>query len=327
MAQKVINEQDSIFFKKGKNTYWLTVSGETGSMIDISNMVNVFPERHAGRQAIKDSRYHAFEIKFAIQSARDKIYAPLYRFPKYGVGLYFGTFHNPNIGYPISIFGWSEIPFSTAHRNQNFSFGYGSEFGLAWGFRPYHKETNPTNVFMGAAESYMVGFYFYGNYHINPNLRIEATFGYRHFSNGAWKQPNIGINIIPVSVSVKYQINPSYLPQEKALLSSPDCLKNWKLGIKIAAGRKQNGLDTPYFWKVLTGITLLRQISHKHSIGGGVETTLSFGKMDNGNTQRATWRNIVSPSIIGCWEWFLSPRLVMPIEGGIYLLQKNEVNG
>jgi hypothetical protein len=305
-----------------KNAYWIILSGETGWMVDISSMVDVFKDDHAGRQAINDSRYRGYELKFGTQSNKNA----LYRFTRYGAGFFLGDFQNSNIGYPMAVSGWAEVPFSLMRKRQRFSAGYGGEFGAAWNFLPYDRTSNPTNVFMGTAAGYMAGFYFYGEYYIHRALCLSATLGFRHFSNGSWQQPNIGINIFPVSVSAKYQINSHYTSPQQWEGAIPEYKKRWKVGVRIAAGRKQNDLETPYFYKALAGVAALRQISHKHSIGGGLETTFSFGNKNDG-TQRTVWRDIVSPAVVGCWEWMLSPQILLPVECAVYLFPENTGNG
>ena len=294
-------------------------------MIDISSMVGVFQDDNAGRQAINDSHYQGYTLKFAKQSALDDAFASLYNFPKYGVGFYFGDFRNPNIGYPLAVFGWAEFPLTSIREKQKFSFGYGGEWGMAWNFRPYNAENNPTHVFLGSRANYIVGVYICGDYHINRNFLVGAAGGFRHFSNGGWAQPNIGINMLTMSVSAKYQIN-SFPQNYKTATPLPTYEPRWKWDVRIAAGRKQNGLETPHFYKELLGVTLKRQVSYMHSIGGGLETTFLFGRKDDG-TARTMLRDIVSPALVGCLERFLSRKLVMPLEVGVYLFPKNIESG
>jgi hypothetical protein len=292
-------------------------------MIDVSSMSNIFQDEHAGKKAIEESFYHGYTMKFAI-SKPDNKFSSLYRFPKYGFGVYVGSFNNRNIGYPMAFFGWIEVPFRYYKQSHKFSFGYGGEFGLACNFNPYQRISNPTNVFLGSSGSYILGAYLYADYHVNKYVLIGISIGFRHFSNGAWKQPNIGVNIFSPTISLKGKIdNP--LPVQHGDLQLPKYTQRWKWGGKLVFGRKQNGLAIPYYYKVLTGITLLKQISYKYSIGAGLETTFSIGKKDD-LTLRTSWRDIVSPSVVGCWEWFISENFVVPIDIGVYLLPKNSIN-
>ena len=316
-------ENDSI--KKGKkNSIFFAFFVESGLMFDVSNMSSIFKEKKAGRKVILDSQYQGYEIKVAISSNIATKYHSLYRYPKYGIGFYFGNFNNKNIGFPVAMFGWIEVPFTHKRPKQKVSFGYGAEIGIAWNFNPYNADRNPTNVFLGSRENYILGAYFYSDFHINPHLVIGINAGLRHFSNGGWEQPNIGINILSGAVSLKYQINqPLQLPERLVVSKVKPC---WKWGLKFGFGRKQNDIGTPFYHKVVIGGNILRQISNKYCIGIGLENTFSFGRKDNG-TIRTAWRDRVSPAAVGCWEWILSSKVVIPMEIGIYLLPKNLVNG
>jgi len=324
LFSNIFVEADSVLSKE-KNTYFMAISAETGFLFDVSNMSNLFQHKNAGKEAINESYYHGYSLKIDINSKKHKEYASLYRFSKYGLGFYFGYFNNRNIGYPLAVFGWTEIPIRYLKSKHKFSFGYGAEFGIAWNFNIYNEITNPTNIFLGSKENYILGAYIYADYHITNYLFLGIGAGFRHFSNGGWKQPNIGINIFTTSLSLKGRLNSSFLEQSERL-QLPKYTPQWKWGGKIAFGKKQNGLNTPHYYKILAGFTLLRQFSYKHSVGAGVETTFSIGTMDDGRS-RVKWKDIASPSVIGCWEWILSSKFVVPMDIGVYLLPKNIANG
>lgn len=312
----------TFFDKQNTNVYWVIVSVGSGKMEDASQEASVFHVRGIGSQAVRDSRYLGYEIKFAVQPTSG-LFASLYRFPKYGVGVFLGDFHNPNIGYPIAVYGWAEAPFTRFHKLQKFTFGLGGKGGVAFNFNPYDKKSNPTNIFIGSSTNYIASLYLFGDYRVSRHLCLGLDGGFLHFSNSGWKQPNIGVNIFAVSTSLKYQINPL---TERIVQPIPKYAKHWKMDVKMAVGRKQNGLDTPYSYKWLIAATPMLQLSHAHSIGAGMEATLSLGRKDDGS-QRTTMRDVVSPSAVACWDWFLTAKFATHLGAGGYLFPNNTENG
>jgi hypothetical protein len=76
------------------------------------------------------------------------------------------------------------------------------------------------------------------------------------------------------------------------------------------------------------GFNVLRQISFKYRLGFGLEANISLGKKDNdiGGGYRDDAKEIINPGIVGSWEWVIIPRIVVPIDIGVYLLPKKGMN-
>ena len=86
--------------------------------------------------------------------------------------------------------------------------------GLAYATNPYHKEFNNLNNVISSKLS------FYGNlklaYHHQFGERLNAGVGLKitHFSNGAVKLPNNGLNLVSLNVMTSYKISsgkPNYI--------------------------------------------------------------------------------------------------------------------
>ena len=81
--------------------------------------------------------------------------------------------------------------------------------GVAYSTKPYNKETNNLNNAIGSALTYN------GNlklsYHHAFGKRWQAGVGFKitHFSNGAVKLPNLGLNLVSLNASATYRIIPA----------------------------------------------------------------------------------------------------------------------
>lgn len=74
--------------------------------------------------------------------------------------------------------------------------------------RPYDKQTNPENYFIGGRLSILAAFGAYCDVRIDDNWSVGATAELHHYSNGRLDFPNYGINSFEVGLNAKYNMNP-----------------------------------------------------------------------------------------------------------------------
>ena len=96
------------------------------------------------------------------------------------------------------MYGFVDIPF---HKPRSrWTWLYGGALGISYNFNPYDPETNPVNVFLGSERNVYIDLYFEGHYAISNRMDIGIGTGFKHFSNGSYKLPNAGINLIPLTI-------------------------------------------------------------------------------------------------------------------------------
>lgn len=303
-----------------KDVYWMEFLEEVGPIINSTG--------DAGKVVIDQSHYRAHSIKFAWQRPPNKIYSTIYRLPKLGFGLYFGNFKNENIGYPKALFAWFEMPFKYPYVGQKWSFGYSGGFGLAWDFKTFNDDIENSNIFISTTRNCYFDISAYVSYHFNERFQVSLSLGFKHFSNGARSKPNYGLNMFPIGLSAKYQISDHSQKDWWHRAELPQYLRHWRINIKGSLGQKQNSIGNPVYWKSVIGFNILRQISYKYRLGFGLEANISLGKKDDdiGGGYRDDAKEIINPGIVGSWEWVIIPRIVVPIDIGVYLLPKKGMN-
>lgn len=148
--------------------------------------------------------FQSFSLKFGKQTIGEKEWQRIYNYPSYGLGLYVADFFNPEeLGTPLGIYGFFQAPF---FRREKFSLGYEIKFGATFNWRKYDPVTNGYNTAISAGECFMVDAGMYANYRISPHLSASVNADLTHFSNGGLKKPNLGLNTIAPSVSLKYML-------------------------------------------------------------------------------------------------------------------------
>lgn len=231
-------------------------------------------------EAEKVKAFQAFSVKLSLQTNGKNSWEQLYNFPQYGVGLYVADFYNPEeIGAPIAVYGFFNAPFK---RWDNLSFNYEIGFGATFNWKAYNPVTNQYNVALGAGESFFIDAGLNLEYSLTKRIELAAGFSFTHFSNGALRKPNFGINTFAPKVSLKYnffdkpvftkQEVQKYIPENEWLVSAYGGIKNVIFdSVSLPVLEKYEGLYFPVFG---LSTTFNRQVSHKSKIGFGA--TLSY---------------------------------------------------
>ncbi len=234
-----------------------------------------------GDNAVSDGvdAYQAFSLRFSKQTHGNKIWEQLYNYPDWGGGIYVADFYNPaEIGIPIAIYGFFNASFI---RWRLFSFNYTLALGLAFNWK-YYGPTNIYNLSIGAP------FTVYIDAGINMAYRIaqrwDASIGVSlsHFSNGALKRPNRGINTVAPKIALKYHFNPERSAFNHQVIPVFSGSNEWLISIfagsqniltdtsNISVEDKYEGIYFPVFG-ILTGYN--RYVSYKSKIGFGMSLT------------------------------------------------------
>jgi opacity protein-like surface antigen len=270
-----------------------------------------------GDQLINSSYYNGLDIRLGFRKTDSHdVYGDIYRRPFMGIGWYASTFHNMEIGKPHALFYFLTIPLKF-ERDKKLSFAYTGAFGLSYQFNPFDSIQNPTNIFIGSYRNCYVHLGFEADYKLSENWQLNASLGFKHFSNGSFKQPNYGINLVPLTVGVRYKFTDD--PIDLYPEPIPKFKKYNLLNLMLAFGSKNYVNNDPNYLKMTMGVNYLRAINYKYRIGVGVDMFYSAAsdlRIDGGN---ANFGDAFSIAIVPNWEWVVSERIYIPLGVGIYL--------
>ncbi|NOR86088.1 MAG: hypothetical protein GQ527_00620 [Bacteroidales bacterium] len=187
-------------------------------------------------QLAESSYYNGIDLRLAFRkSDPNDVYSNVYRRPYFGVGWYSSTFHLEEIGEPNALYFFLTIPLKFEGLKK-WTFSYSGAFGLSYNFNPYDPVDNPANIFVGSYKNCYVHLTFVANYKFNEKWALNGSFGFKHFSNGSFKQPNYGLNLIPTTIGVSYKISKEEIDQfEKPI---PKYIKHDLVNVSFIAGSK-----------------------------------------------------------------------------------------
>ncbi|HLS96974.1 MAG TPA: acyloxyacyl hydrolase [Sphingobacterium sp.] len=251
--------------RPAKNPLIIEVEVENGGIL---------ASKEIRRTTFQSAYYNGVNLKvgWKIQHSDDQ-YFTLYNNPVYGIGFYASTFNTDIIGSPYAVYGFVQSPFGNLS-NRRWGFDYRIGLGISGNFNPYNEDTNPLNLVIGARNNVFIDLGIRSVYKINPNWRAGIGLAFHHFSNGALKLPNKGVNLIPVTASITYQPNgSSVLPDKTKVTRYPD---NILYHINYGVGWKQLERDRDRrFFKTTVSAYASKHVSHKWRMGGGFDVFYS----------------------------------------------------
>jgi Lipid A 3-O-deacylase (PagL) len=311
---KIHPDSNSISQKNpANNNRYLQVKFEHGGILPIDDDPKV-------NQLLKNSNFSGISMRYGWELNPSSVYNQLYRGPVLGLGFLVSTFRNPVIGSPMSLFSFVEIPFSRNTSRWNFT--YGMSFGLSFHFNPYDYQKNPDNLMIGSKFNAYLHFNVEGRYMIDKNWQLGLGIGFKHFSNGATKKPNAGINLAPIQLSVQYKINKNSVTPIMNKL--PSFKPFFSFAINTASGLKQNNPGEELIYKNQFGIYEGYQFSYKYKLGIGFDFTYSSGGTNRVPGNESAFSKNFSYSVYTGWEWYITDRLYMPLYLGFYLHRNYE---
>ncbi|MGN0028701.1 MAG: acyloxyacyl hydrolase [Marinilabiliaceae bacterium] len=184
-------------------------------------------------------RYNGGQVEFGWQSLGTKEWEQAHNLPSFGVGVGTAWLDNHNeIGHPTSLFGFYK---GTIARLGGHSIMYDIQAGLAWGWTCYDAKTNPDNIAIGSKATCRIGVGLDYAYTIRHRWKIGLGAGFTHYSNGAVRKPNKGINLGNAHLSLAYLLERRPLPSVRKPAYK---LKGNEIDITLGYGLKRFEVDT-----------------------------------------------------------------------------------
>ncbi len=275
-----------------------------------------------GGELLNSSYYNGIDFRLGFRNSNPgDVYSNIYRHPYLGVGLYFSTFRNSDLGNPHAIYMFFTHPF-TFENNKNLTFSYTGALGISFNFNPYDSIQNPANVLIGSYKNSYIHIGFLANYKFSDNWALNGTIGLKHFSNGSLKLPNYGLNIIPFTLGVSYKFSDYNVPKHK--IQNPD-FKNFSLfNLTAATGSKNYEANEPNCLKAMFEISYLYQFGYRYRAGLGLDMFYAAQSDLRNDSNESNFSKSFSFAVVGEWEWILTKKLYIPIGIGLYLHRNPE---
>lgn len=331
----LLGQTDStdIHFKWYKENLSLTMDYINGSVAP----TNVFV-KGSNQNLAKIDRFQALNFKLSTQTTGTASNEQIYNYPLWGLGCKVLDFDNlSEIGIPVGLYGFIDLPIL---RGQKYTFNAELGFGLSFNWHSFNPITNQFNVALGLGQAFMSDGGLSFNYELSEHFDLLAGLNFTHFSNGAIKMPNYGINSYAPKIGIKYNFyqRPTFIktkikpfkPKGEWVFSTFAGMKNIIFdSVNVDILEKYEGV----FFPVL-GISVLynRQISRMSKIGIG----FTFNSNDAINAQirvdknelvdiDAPFLNQLQLSIFPSYE-FIVDKFSLVLQPAFYIYRKTSKN-
>lgn len=174
------------------------------SGIEVREKVGFLAAHHAGMAHLAQNVAVASEFSYFKQLNGSKIWQMSYRKPEVGATLFMGSVGNNEVlGRFAGLYGFAELSMINKKRYR-MDFKFGTGFGYT--NRPYDPISNPKNVAIGSHVNAMMCFALKQTICFQYSA-LTLALDMTHFSNGAFKVPNLGINLPYLSLGFQHYFN------------------------------------------------------------------------------------------------------------------------
>lgn len=175
---------------------------------------------HKNMAHLTAGHFPAFELNIGKQTHGEKVWQDLYKYPVMGVCFWYANLANPKmLGSAYSVY-----PYLNFHLAQSNSIALNYRFGIGLGYltKKFDRLDNYKNIAIGSHLNVAINMLYELKLKVRNDFFVSGTVGITHFSNGAFKAPNLGINISTVSIGAAYifkdnsiAIHPNHISLEK----------------------------------------------------------------------------------------------------------------
>lgn len=295
-------------------SHYLQVKLDNGGLCPVKDTL--------GHNRLEGWQYRGMDLRLAFRRTNNQdVYSDLYRGPRFGLGYFISSFRHGDVGTPMALYGFTEIPF-TRPDHSHWEWLYSIGLGLSFNFMPYDRVRNPSNIFIGTRKNVYINLTMEGRYHVTDRLTLGGGIGYKHFSNGAVRMPNKGLNIVPLVLTAQYKLEPgreAWKPFERPVFK-PYTL--WEL--YGSTGTRTYDLSNRPYLKIGVGGTLLRQFCYRYRAGLGFDIFYTQGGVSRVKGAGSPFSKDFSYAPYGAWEWVINEKLSVPLHVGVYVHRNPE---
>jgi len=227
----------------------------------------IWAHRQNMSHLVKD-HVSGFELNFQRLTSGQLEWHKVFNKPYVGAGiLHFDLGNKEELGTGTGFFGYIKFPIINRER---FLFSYRWGTGIGYVSRPFDRETNYKNIAIGSSLNIFIHALLEAKVKVSKRLSLSAGLAFSHFSNAAYKVPNLGINVPTVSIGALYDIG--VVSGDVQELDFPEYDKKLELSALGAFGFKEIGpIEGPKYSIGTASVKVSRQLDRKRKVGLGLD--------------------------------------------------------
>jgi hypothetical protein len=247
----------------------------------------------------------------------------IFNYPEAGIAFSVFDLGNPqNLGNLYSISPYFDFPFNrSVHSRICFRVGT----GLSYLTKPFDPVTNYKDIAIGSHLNGFVNLRFTWKQEFCKNFRSDIGISFSHCSNGAFKTPNLGLNMPALYAGLAYMIRPCPERIHHDTLPACDHSRFFSIGVGTAISQISPPGGHYFPAGILTG-TISKFWNSKNLWSVGVEIFYNEANYQeiHRNDSTVTRKQYIQPAVKIGYALCVG-RFSMPLEMGVYLY--DHVNG
>lgn len=169
----------------------------------------------------------------------DKLWHAFHGFPHAGISLiYIDLGDRKRLGYALGLQPLIEY---TPISSKNFSVNIDLGFGLAYLTKKYSAINNPENVAVSTHLNYWGTLGISSGIKLTSKLKLQAGIETNHFSNGAIRKPNYGLNLWTFALGMHYCVSSEAKREDERDKNKKSSPTVPHLALSIGLGAKETG--------------------------------------------------------------------------------------
>jgi len=242
----------------------------TGSWLSVNLHYGIIlPVYTEGMNVLIKAHVPGVEGDYLFKPSGSEQWQNTYRCAETGIAFFYAWLGNPTqVGNEMGIY-----PFINFHLQRSYRENLYLRTGIGLGYLPvtFNQQTNHKDILIGTHLNTMINIRLTNHYYLSDKLRLETGFGITHCSNGSFKTPNLGINLVTINTGLSYCIDGSKTVCPKQIIDTTNH-KTLFHEFFIAGGVCET--EPPggkQFGAVSASYTVYHTINYKSKIGGGID--------------------------------------------------------
>ena len=161
---------------------------------------------HASIRYLQRGHVPAFEIKIGTSTYGLYDWAVNHNYPNIGFAFYHANLQWPDVlGNVNAVYGFMN---KTLYRGDIVDISFDFQLGIAALSKHFDIEDNYYNIAIGSTYNAFFNLGFESNWKLTDKIYLINGISITHYSNGAAKKPNLGLNVPSINWGLRYIVNP-----------------------------------------------------------------------------------------------------------------------
>lgn len=269
-----------------------------------------------------------YEINVSKPTLGNKLWHLDNNMPDLGVSLQCLDYRNPSqLGYAFSLTPYIEVPFRPADKKARLIMRL--SWGISYLTKKFDIQQNHKNIAIGSHFNAYAQFKWFWHIRLSDRLRFEPGFAFSHASNGKFRNPNLGLNVVSVNAALNILFPAKTIPKPQRIDSSARARKPNEFVMVAAAGMNERLTYTELHNCYLLSVAYQRNVKNVHKYSAGLdffydENYLADYMITNQNKLQGADRLRIAARLGYSYN---VGRISFPVELGYYIFQRKSTDG